>query len=248
MNFLFLKANLTFPAGRLIHIRTLLIFCGLVLSNHLVLERLGHFIAFDKYFALFIFLAIWFVSLIVIFCIAFTPNRGAKLFWVIVIVLSTLLGETFFQFAGKQLSVAMLDDMFMQMTAAAANQMANPDPANAGLAEYLDVKILLPLLAAALLGVGLIMENPQFRFLKHWAFNLVPVVPCMILVALISYTATSQGRETLGMPSQFYNVSLVTAYVLSEKISLEKSEISISTTKPAAAREHTTFPTGDCQN
>ena len=99
-------------AAYLLIIKVLLILSGLFLTNHTVLNRLDYFLEFNHYFTLVVFLGIWAIALAAILYVAFTPNQGARIFWVTLIGLSTLLGETYFLIMQEQLTVAALDEMW----------------------------------------------------------------------------------------------------------------------------------------
>ena len=70
--------------------------------------------------------------------------------------------------------------------------------------------ILRALMATAVLVTGLLIQPPPVRKLKHRIFSLVPLIPCLLLTGLIYYVTVSRGNETKGMPSQFYNLGLLT--------------------------------------
>jgi len=220
-------------AAYLLIIKVLLILSGLFLTNHTVLNRLDYFLEFNHYFPLVVFLGIWAVALAAILYVAFTPNEGARIFWVTLIGLSTLLGETYFLIMQEQLTVAALDEMWEQMTVAAIDEVWDPGLANGRTSAFYHHYNLRALMATAVLVTGLLIPPPPVRKLKHRIFSLVPLIPCLLLTGLIYYVAASRGNEIKGMPSQFYNLGLFTIYTLSDSPSMEKSEVEIPLQEPS---------------
>ena len=208
-------------AAYLLIIKVLLILSGLFLTNHTVLNRLDYFLEFNHYFPLVVFLGIWAVALAAILYVAFTPNVGARIFWVTLIGLSTLLGETYFLIVQDQITIAALDAMW------------DPGLASVGMFAFYSYFILRALMATAVLVTGLLIPPTLVGKLKHRIFSLVPLIPCLLLIGLIYYVAASRGNETKGMPSQFYNLGLFTIYTLSDSPSLEKSEVEIPLQEPS---------------
>ena len=208
-------------AAYLLIIKVLLILSGLFLTNHTVLNRLDYFLEFNHYFPLVVFLGIWAVALAAILYVAFTPNVGARIFWVTLIGLSTLLGETYFLIVQDQITIAALDAMW------------DPGLASVGMFAFYSYFILRALVATTVLVTGLLIPPTLVGKLKHRIFSLVPLIPCLLLTGLIYYVAASRGNETKGMPSQFYNLGLFTIYTLSDSPSLEKSEVEIPLQEPS---------------
>ena len=208
-------------AAYLLIIKVLLILSGLFLTNHTVLNRLDYFLEFNHYFPLVVFLGIWAVALAAILYVAFTPNVGARIFWVTLIGLSTLLGETYFLIVQDQITIAALDAMW------------DPGLASVGMFAFYSYFILRALVATTVLVTGLLIPPTLVGKLKHRIFSLVPLIPCLLLIGLIYYVAASRGNETKGMPSQFYNLGLFTIYTLSDSPSLEKSEVEIPLQEPS---------------
>ena len=208
-------------AAYLLIIKVLLILSGLFLTNHTVLNRLDYFLEFNHYFPLVVFLGIWAVALAAILYVAFTPNQAARIFWVTLIGLSTLLGETYFLIMQDQITIAALDAMW------------DPGLASVGMFAFYSYFILRALVATTVLVTGLLIPPTLVGKLKHRIFSLVPLIPCLLLTGLIYYVAASRGNETKGMPSQFYNLGLFTIYTLSDSPSLEKSEVEIPLQEPS---------------
>ena len=205
----------------LLIIKMLLIISGLFLTNHTVLNRLDYFLDFNHYFPLVVFLGIWAVALTAILYIAFTPNKGARIFWVTLIGLSTLVGETYFLIVQDRITIAALDAMW------------DPGLVSISMIAFYSHYILRALTATAVLMTGLLIPPLAVGKLKLRIFSLTPLVPCLLLTGLIYYVADSAGNESKGMPSQFYNLGLFAIYILSDQPSMEKSEVDIPLKGPS---------------
>ena len=102
--------------------------------------------------------------------VAFTPREGVRLLWVILIGLSTLLGETYFLLTEQQLTVEHLDQMWEQVTVAAVSDNPEPGLTNIRLIGPYHESVLRAFFATALLVFGLFIKPPPVNFLKHRIF------------------------------------------------------------------------------
>jgi glucan phosphoethanolaminetransferase (alkaline phosphatase superfamily) len=196
-------------------VKLLLLAAGIYLSNHIVLERLAYYVGFSHWFPLAVFLGIWAVSLLTILYVAVTPSTGARLFWTILIVLSTLIGETYFLIVEDRITIVALDAMWV------------PGLVDTSIPALYGKQILQAALAAVILAAGLLIPPPTVHWLQYRFLTLAPLTPCFLLAGLIFYVAGLRGNETKGMPSQFYNLSLFAMYVATERPSPEKSGVDI---------------------
>jgi len=197
------------PAWR-IRVKLLLLAAGIYLSNHVVLERLAYYVDFRHWFPLLVFLGIWMVSLLAIGYVAFTPSKGARLFWTTLIVLSTVIGESYFL-----IMETALDAMWV------------PGLIDISIPVFYSKQILQALLATMILATGLLIPPPTVSWLRSRFLTLAPLLPGLLLAGLIFYVAGLKGNETKGMPSQFYNLSLFAIYVATENPSPEKADVDI---------------------
>ena len=95
-----------------IFIKLALLATGLILTNHFISERLGYFLEYGLYFALFVFTGIWICALAALVYIAFTPRIIERYFWAILIGLATWLAEAHFQITGVRITIQALDAMW----------------------------------------------------------------------------------------------------------------------------------------
>ena len=119
-------------------IKLVLILAGVALSNHHIFDRLAYFIDGKHYFALAVFLGIWFLTLLAVLYAAFTRNRGAQTIWTILICFSTLIGDTYFRLSGRQISVGELDSALERTALAAVNEIENPGAVGLSLADLIN--------------------------------------------------------------------------------------------------------------
>jgi hypothetical protein len=221
---------------RLLLLKLALIAAGLLLSNHEVISRLEYFIRFGHYFPLLVFVGIWGLAVLSVLYVSFTPREGIRTFWVIVIGLSTLLGDTWYQLNGDFLSVADLDLTMERLAMAAANEIDNPDAAGLTLWDILGSGWLTAFLSTGLLVSGMLIQAPGTRWLQPRMLGLFPAIPLGLVIALVYYVGATNGRETRGMPGQYYSVALITAYATSGRRSVEKAEVEIPIVRPAAVK------------
>jgi glucan phosphoethanolaminetransferase (alkaline phosphatase superfamily) len=197
---------------------------GVWLTNHFIAARLGHFLQSDLYFPLVVFLGIWAAAAAALVYIAFTPLAGVRLTWALLVGLSTLVAEAYFQVVGDRLTIEALDAMW------------DPDMVNAGTVAFYGHQTARALLGTAVLLGGLLFPAPPLALPRWRSLALLPLVPCALIGGIIVYDAASGGLETRGMPSQFHDLSLFTVYAFSSKPELEKSEVTIPLTRRPAAR------------
>ena len=196
-------------------VKLLLLAAGIILSNHVVLERLAYYVGFSHWFPLLVFLGIWVVSLLAIGYVALTPSKGARLFWTIWIVISTLVGESYFLIMEDRITITALDAMWV------------PGLMDISVPAFYGKQIAQALLATMILAAGLLIPPPVIRWLRYRPLTLAPILPCLMLAGLIFYVAGLKGNETKGMPSQFYNLSLFAIYLATENTSPEKADVDI---------------------
>ncbi len=208
-------ARKTFPAKPLLIAKGLLIFLGLILTNHFVVPRVDYFLDFDLYFPLTVFFGIWAAAIIAIFYVAFTPLKRVRIFWAVLIGLSTMAAETYFLIAHERITIEALDAMW------------DPSLVSVDILAFYGQYFLKALLSTSVLLIGLLIPPPPARMLHVPVLAFIPVVPCLLLGGLIYYVGAATGNETRGLPSQFLNLSLFTIFAISDSPSMEKSEVNI---------------------
>jgi len=195
--------------------KLLLLAGGIFFSNHAVLERLNYFVDGRLWFPLTVFFGIWAVSLLAILYVAFTPSNAARVAWSILIVLSTLVADTYFLIMADRITIDALDAMRV------------PGLIDNSIPAFYGQQILQASLVTAILAAGLLIPPPAMSFLQHRSLNLAPLAPCLLLGGLIFYVAGLSGNETRGMPSQFLSLSVFAMYAASEGPLPEKSDVDI---------------------
>ncbi|HLF30268.1 MAG TPA: sulfatase-like hydrolase/transferase [Xanthomonadales bacterium] len=197
---------------------------GVLLTNHFFLGQLALFVKLDLYHWLAVFLLIWAAAGIALFYVAFTPRKGARVTWALLLGLSTLAGETYFQVVGDRLTIGALDAMW------------DPAMLNLETVAFYARQAGLALLYTAVLLAGLMIPLPLPAIPRWRTLVLSPLAPCFLIAAVIVYDAASTGIETQGLPSQFYNLSLLTLHPLSAPPPTETAEVDIPLVRPPAAR------------
>ncbi len=201
-----------------------LLACGAWLTNHFIAARLDYFLDFDLWFALTAYLGIWIAAAAALLYIAFTPLTGVRIFWSVLVGLSTLVAESYFQVAGDRLTIEALDAMW------------DPDMVNAETIAFYGHQAAHAILGAAVLLCGLLLRPPQVALLRGRSLAFLPLLPFGLVAWVIVYSAAAGGLETRGMPSQFHDFTLFTIYALSPTADLDKSEVTIRLSGRPAAR------------
>lgn len=222
---------------RTLLVKIALLIGGLVLTNHLVWERLQHFINGELWFALSVFCLIWLASLLAVLYVAFTPHQGTRLFWTIIIGFSTLFHDVYFRSSGNVFALWSVDEWFNRSAKAMDQQLSNPDLANAGLVESASSSLIFSILATAMLVAGLMLRHGAVDWLKPRLLVLLPATPLLLLTALAAYAGVNRGQELHGMPGQFEAAGVMLAYMASPTPSFEKSKPSFEP-KQAAVVNH----------
>jgi glucan phosphoethanolaminetransferase (alkaline phosphatase superfamily) len=194
------------------------------LTNHSIDSRLDHFLDFDLWFALAVYLGIWMAAAAALLYIAFTPLTGVRLFWSVLIGLSTLAAESYFQVVGDRLTIEVLDAMW------------DPDMVNLGTVAFYGEQAVRAFLGTAVLLGGLLLRPPPLGLPRWRSLALLPLLPSGLIAGVIVYAAASAGQETRGLPSQFHDLSLLGVYALSPGADLDKSEVAIPLNGRPAAR------------
>lgn len=177
-------------------IKLILLFTGLSLTNHSVVARLDHFLEFEKYFPLTVFLGIWFSALAALLYVAFTPRRIERVIWALLIGVSMLLAEAYYLITGEPITIQALDGMW------------DPSLIRLDVVGFYGTYFLQATIFTLLLLLGLFIPSPAIKILRPRITMLTPVVPCLLLGGLVYYIGASAVHETRGMPSQFLNSTL----------------------------------------
>jgi glucan phosphoethanolaminetransferase (alkaline phosphatase superfamily) len=216
-------ARLSADRARLL-LKLALLACGVWLTNHFIAARLAYFLDFDLWFALAAYLGIWAAAAAALLYVAFTPLAGVRLFWSVLIGLSTLVADSYFQVVGNRLTIEVLDAMW------------DPDMVNADTVAFYGRQAARAVLATAVLLGGLLIRPPRIALLRGRALAFLPLLPMGLVGGVIVYSAASGGEETRGLPSQFHDLGLFALYALSPDAEPDKSEVAIPLNGRPAAR------------
>lgn len=196
-------------------IKLILLFAGLSLTNHSVVAQLDHFLEFEKYFPLTVFLGIWFSALAALLYVAFTPRRIERVIWVLLIGVSTLLAEAYYLITGDRITIQALDGMW------------DPSLIRLDMVGFYGTYFLQASISTLILLIGLLISSPTIKIFRLKITMLTPVVPCLLLGGLVYYIGASTAEETRGMPSQFLYLGLFPIFAISDPQPLEKSEVEL---------------------
>ena len=196
-------------------IKLILLFAGMALTNHAVIDRANHFFEFGKYFPLMVFLGIWMSAIAALLYVAFTPRRIERLIWAVIIVLSTAAAEAYFLVIGDRITIQALDGMW------------DPDLIRPDMVAFYGTYFLQALACALLLLVGMLVPPAGMEILRPRITMVIPVIPGLLLGGLVYYVGASEAHETRGMPSQFLNLALFPIFAISDQQPLEKAEVAI---------------------
>ncbi len=194
-------------------LKILLICIGLVLTNHEVLSRIQYFYARSHHFPLTVLLGIWASTLVAIVFIAFSPSRRTRLIWALLIGFSTLAGDLYFQITDNRLTLPAIE------------AMRDLSLVDTGMIAFYATSIIQSLVGTAILAAGVIIKPPHFRMLNLRLFQILPLIPCSLLIGLHSYFAVGEINEGRGMPTQFSSLSLFTVFALSPKRMTTKASV-----------------------
>jgi glucan phosphoethanolaminetransferase (alkaline phosphatase superfamily) len=204
--------------------KLLLLAAGLVLTNHMVLVRLGYFLKYSKFFPLTVFLGIWLLAITALVYVAFTPRRIERYVWTILICLSTVIAESHFLITGSRITIQSLDAMW------------DPGLISFDMVGFYSPYFLQAFLFTTLLFIGLLIPPHPVRMASYRFNLLLPVLPCLLLGGLIIYVGATASYETRGMPSQFLNLGLFSVIAVRKEKSFEKREVEISLARPPRSK------------
>jgi glucan phosphoethanolaminetransferase (alkaline phosphatase superfamily) len=138
-----------------------------------------------------------------------------RVFWSLVIVMSSLIGETYFLIVDDRLTIEALDAMW------------DPQMVDISIPAFYGVTLLEAVMKSTVLLAGLLVPPPQIRRLASVIVGLVPIVPCVLIAGVIFHVGGQIGHETRGMPSQFLAASLMAVRASSAKPTGIKGDIAI---------------------
>jgi len=209
-------------------LKACLLVAGLVFTNHHVISRLLYFWEWQLFIPLAVFLAIWLFAVLAVIYLAFTPVIAARAVWTPVVAVSSFAGDVFFRITGDRLSLGNIEAM--EVGYMSVDEII-------GIASFYLHYGTVSLACTALLCVGILLPLPQihWRLLASRWLVALPFIPYALLTALVVHIAGNRTAEDLGMPQQYYPVSVLTVWLLSRNADPSKADVDIPRSKKAAS-------------
>ena len=177
-------------------VQLLLLFVLVYLTNHGFVDRLDGMIRRDKWLILSVFVSVWGLSLLCMAIAAQQPNRAVRLFWALVISLTTCAAHSFYLASGADLSI------FYALSFWTARHEAGR-----ALEFYQDVGVWVAVVLVAFLVVMYLPPTTQSERARRILSRLAwaPAIPIILMAAIL---VVRNGSGSQAMPRQFQPLAI----------------------------------------
>ena len=198
----------------LVPLQAFAIFALVYFTNHGFGDRIESLYSKEKWLVLGVFAAVWGLSLVCLFIAAQQPNRVVRLFWAIVISLTTALAHSFYIASGADLNVFYVLSLW---TARHETARALEFYQEAGVWA-----LIVLCISTAVYYLPPAIQNSSFqRTMRRLAW--APLLPVVFMVAIL---VARNGSGSQAMPRQFQPMALgavAAARILSDKTQERKT-------------------------
>ena len=193
------------------------------LTNEGFIARVDYLINTDNFQTLIVFAILWLFSIIVLLSVSFQQNTLLRLFWAVVIAMTTAISYGFYQAGGSELEVLDVLELWQarQETGRAFEHFKSP---------------LIKAILVALLGFIIVAyPSPKFSNKTGKVLRLtawLPIIPILLFSTLIFIKS---DKAVAGLPQQFSPASMaaaITYKLASHEIPTRKNVESAPTTLP----------------